>query len=313
MENLLLSPQSIAADIDQAVLEIASLTEGQYVTNPSSYADQIAFLAEHGEIQMGEELPWSNDVQKLRGGELSVWAGVNGHGKSLILGQAMLWRMNNQKVVIASLEMKPKETLWRMIKQYAGCVPCRDFALDVLAKFEGRLWIYDQLDSIASDRVIGLIHYAKKHIGADHIVIDSMSKCGMGQENYDKQMAFTDKLQWAAKHHDIHVHLVCHVRKGDKEGNKISKFDIKGSGAIADLTDNIFLVSRNKQREQAKARRDKQTPQKDDEKILQQADVYLDIPKNRHGGKEGVIPLYFDPKSLQYKTRETTQAMCAPF
>jgi twinkle protein len=79
----------------------------------------------HGQ---GQEANWQptgfdEDVRqvRLRPGELTVWAGINKHGKTTFLTNVMLNVMQaGQKVCIASMEMKPAETMAKMTRQAAG-------------------------------------------------------------------------------------------------------------------------------------------------------------------------------------------------
>ncbi len=316
--DMIFSNRDISQAID-ATLETLAQVEGQFVCNPNDFRADLEAFIDDGGAQSGEKLPWSkaDDVQRLRPGELSVWAGVNGHGKSNILGQVMLWRMQNQKVLIASLEMKPHQTLYRMICQYAGCQASRDFAMKILDKFTGRLWIYDQLDTVKANRIIALIHYAAKELKVDHIVIDSLMKCGLGSGDYDAEKKFIDRLQWAAKSSGAHIHLVCHARKGKTETDHLDKFDIKGGSELSDIPDNIFLIQRNKIRETAMKRQSQGVAEchlsAPEQKALKEPDAWLRIAKNRHGGEEAMLGLYFHKASGQYIPSMSTFAMPAPF
>jgi twinkle protein len=52
---------------------------------------------------------------------VTLYSGSNGGGKSLVTGQvAMGLIKQKQRVCIASFEMKPKRTLYRMLRQFAG-------------------------------------------------------------------------------------------------------------------------------------------------------------------------------------------------
>lgn len=301
-------------DVEESML---AQVEGAHVVDPSSVIDRVVLIAESGGQQTGESLPWAkaDNVQRLRAGELSVWAGINGHGKSLLLGQVMLWRMKNQKVLIASLEMKPEETLYRMACQYAGCNASVGFCRTTMEKFDGRLWIYDQLDTVKASRILALVHYAAKTLQVDHIVIDSLTKCGFGSDDYSGQKDFIDRLQWAAKRHGIHIHLVCHVRKTGSELDEPDKFSIRGGAELSDIPDNVFIVFRNKRKEQVsdKLHATGQVANEAEQSILDQPDCFLKIDKNRHGSKEGRIGLFYHPSSNQFTPSEGPRAMNSPF
>jgi hypothetical protein len=61
-------------------------------------------------------MPWSKSEHSFRYrlGEVTLYAGSNGGGKSLITGQVALSLIKQkQKICIASFEMKPKRTLYR--------------------------------------------------------------------------------------------------------------------------------------------------------------------------------------------------------
>ena len=59
-------------------------------------------------------LPWpkTRDNFAFRQGEVSLWSGQNGHGKSLMTGEIALSLLGQgEKVCIASFEMKPEKTM----------------------------------------------------------------------------------------------------------------------------------------------------------------------------------------------------------
>jgi energy-coupling factor transporter ATP-binding protein EcfA2 len=67
------------------------------------------------------ELDQRFDWFEFRPGELTVWTGFNGHGKSLLLSQVQLGLMQQgERFVIFSGEMTPEYLLKRMVKQATG-------------------------------------------------------------------------------------------------------------------------------------------------------------------------------------------------
>lgn len=255
----------------------------------------------------GINLPWSKTHGniKLRPGELSIWAGVNGHGKSLLLSQLMLEAMiQGQRVVIASMEMPVISTMVRLTKQAAGNgMPTQEFIESFHDWLYQKLWLYDQLGTIKPHIMLAVLRYCAQstHEGMPrphHIVIDSLMKCGMGVDEYNKQKAFIDELSSFAMDTGIHIHLVAHSRKRDNEKAIMDKFDIKGAGEITDMADNVFTVWRNKVKEnEAK----KPTPKHD---IMQKPDALLVCDKQRHGEWEGRIGLWFHKPSGQFVANE---------
>ena len=71
-------------------------------------------------------LPWDKTRESFdfRKGEVTIWAGMNGHGKSLVTSQVALSLMGQgEKVVIASFELKPVVTMQRLARMYVGMNP----------------------------------------------------------------------------------------------------------------------------------------------------------------------------------------------
>jgi len=284
--------KAISDDID--FLKFAGVQESQYIEPVSTFLDEVKARFEHGVKAFGECLPWekTHDFVRLRLGEVSLWAGVNGHGKSLVLGQVLLWLPHETKVLVASLEMKPAATIERMVRQASGLPNPRPEVIDDICARADNIFIYDQVDTVQPNRILGMIHYAAQELGINHFMIDSLVKCGIAPDDYSRQKEFVDRLCWAAKTENIHIHLVHHMRKGNKEGDRPDKFDIKGAGEITDLVDNVFIVHRNKNKERAIE------SGKEVEKL--EPDGTITVAKQRHGEWEGKINLYFHKGSTQY-------------
>lgn len=251
-------------------------------------------------------LPWvkTHRVFAIRPGEVTLWAGVNGHGKSLVTGlMAVSQLVQSEKVCIASFEMKPRKTLDRMMKQFLGVdtQPQGDFELDTIREVydqfrilaNDKLWIYDQQGTVTPERVLAVTRYCFKELGIKQMVIDSLMKCVKDEDDYNGQKQVIDELCALARDYDAHVHLVHHLKKGNKETDQPDKNDVKGSGAITDQVDNLMLVWRNKQKEIDRSAGKMVTPSDPDTVVF--------CRKQRNGtGWEGPIKLYFHPESMQY-------------
>jgi twinkle protein len=210
-------------------------------------------------------LPWPkcNDSFEFRRGEVSVWAGQNGHGKTDVTTQVALSLIGqNEKVCVASFEMKPVTTIGRMVRMFAMTNPfseefqgeqgltALDYLYDEFGEWTtGRMWLYDQTGTARPDTVLGMVKYCAQELGITHVFIDSLMKCVKAEDDYNGQKDFVDQLCAIAKDCDIHVHLVHHLKKPPKEADMPDKHDTKGSGSITDQVDNLFMVWRNKPKE----------------------------------------------------------------
>ena len=81
---------------------------------------------------------------------------------------------------------------------------------------------------------------ALKELKIQHVVIDSLMKCGIMDDDYNGQKQFVDCLCWAAKTYGGHIHLIHHIRKTRSEEEIPDKFDVMGASALTNLVDNVF-------------------------------------------------------------------------
>jgi twinkle protein len=282
-------------DIDWSEWEQESAPKRK-IKEKSFYAEQVVKYFEGSLIQRGNYLPWDKRQMHigLRPSEVSVWAGINGHGKSLLLGQVVLSLVQqDQRCLIASFEMRPEITLARMARQATGMRIPSPYNLQSFQTWKkDHVFLLDHHGMINAEQMLAVCRYAASELKVNHIVIDSLMKCVKGEDDFNGQKDFVNALCAIAQDVGIHVHLVHHMRKGADEKHLPGKFDLKGSGSITDQVDNVFIVWRNKakaQDRQENGATDESTP-----------DALLICEKQRNGEWEGRIPLWFEPDSQQY-------------
>lgn len=239
-------------------------------------------------------LPWKKTLEhvRFREGEVTLWAGINGDGKSALLGQAMLGLMAQlETVCIASLEMKAERTLQRMARQASAQEQPSEGWLDIFSAWsDEKLWIYDHTGTVRWPYVVALARYLADVVGIKHFVIDSFTKCGVPSEDYEAQKRFMDELCAVADATGMHIHLVCHMRKGEKYQRTPTKFDVRGAGEIADMAHNLLFVYRNRAKEE----------KRDDPKLMKEADTFLIVDKQRNHSWEGRIALWYWEKVYRF-------------
>lgn len=278
------------------LLEFIGRQESQSIIPLSDFKDSILERLANGIKHFGDEIPWEkhHDNFRLRPHEVTLWAGINGHGKSLVLSHVMAHLMKSTKCILASLEMKADAVGERLVKQIAGLEkPTDSFSRGILDWTDDKLWIYDELDTVEHKRIIGMCIYAFTELNIQHVFIDSLMKCGMDEDDYNSQKRFVDRLCWVAKTHGGHIHLVAHMRKGKTEFDVPDKFDVMGSSAITNLVDNVVIVHRNKKKEMEMEKGN------DVDKMI--PDSIVKVVKQRHGDWEGKINLWLDKPSQQFK------------
>lgn len=285
---------------DQDALNFIGELEGADFVSPSTTTKQVIKKFANKTL-IGEFLPWSetNKEIQFRPCEVSLWGGYNGSGKSQLLGQIAAWNLSQSIWAIASLEMPYLQSHIRMLRQVsASRIPSDEFIYEFNNWADNKLWYYDRLDSVPSQVMLGIIIYAASELKVNHFIIDSLVKCRIGREDYDKQMQFVEKLSAIAKQYKIHIHLVHHMRKKENEEVMPTKFDFRGAGEITDLVDNCFIFFRNKKKERL-LRQNKHT-----EETHNQFDQFLKCEKQRYGEWEGIKGLWFHQDSLQYTSRQ---------
>lgn len=290
-----MSANMIRDNIDFSMY-MASTEAAHKLIPAGAYAEEVADYLEHGLALTGAKLPWrkTRSLIRFRPGEVTLWSGMNGHGKSLALGQAAAgFVCQRERVCIASFEMRPVVTLARMTRQTAGSrQPEREMVLGLHEIWSDWLWLYDQQGQVTGERILAVMRYAAQELGIKHFVLDSLMKCGMAEDDYTAQKLFIDALCTIARDTGMHIHIVAHSRKARDETQAPGKMDVKGSGSITDQVDNVVIWWRNKAKEAA-AQACEPT---DDTK----PDALMVIDKQRNGEFEGKVGFWFDPESMQY-------------
>ena len=266
------------------------------IKRPSEYLDEVEkYFSE--DLTGGLELPFKKTAEdfKIRMGELSLVTGYSASGKSAWLNQVMLHLMKQEKTMIASFEMLPKATLGRMCQQTGEANPNYDYIKDFLGKLEHNLYLYDPEGETTSDKVIEVIYYCAEKLGVKLMVIDSLMKCGINEDDLNKQKAFANKLAVASRDLGIHIFIVAHSRKTANEHENAGKFDVAGSANLTNLVDNVISVHRNKKREEEVLNGSLDT------EIMNQPPCSVHLLKQRHGrGIETKWGFGFNPDTFQY-------------
>jgi twinkle protein len=243
------------------------------------------------------------DAIEFRGGEVTVWAGFNGHRKSMFTGQvAADLCVQKEPVLVISLEMLPAKTLARMARQVmASEWPNETQRQEFMDWSNNRLWIFDHIGRLSPSLCLAVCRYFAKECGGRHVLIDSMMKVCQSEESLDEQKQLIGDLCDAAEETGLHIHLVAHCKKpgGAGEDQPPTKYDIRGSSSISDQAHNVITVWQNKVK---RAEREKtiQDPVK-----MDQPDALVTIEKQRNGDFEGRFKLWFDDRTLRFMDDRT--------
>jgi len=289
-----------AKTLDPAELKAAGefIESVMNLMHPPEGADCFPYLA------LDKRCEWF----QFRPGQLTVWTGYNGHGKSMVLSQVQLGLMSQgERFIVFSGEMQPEYLLERMIKQATGLgKPTREYIRAAVEWLTERFWIFNQSGSATVARLLEVFAYANRRYGIRHMVIDSLMMTDVPEDGPGAFTAQKDSIQKLcnfAKQHGCHVHLVAHPRKGRDESTGPGKMDIAGSSKITDGADNVFSIWR--------AQKDQAEPNPSDAdayakwvELQGKPDAILTLRKQRTGRHQDYTQaLWFDPESQQYRSQ----------
>jgi twinkle protein len=284
-------------EIIKCLINAKELTP-ETVVSPKTFVDRVKYLFEMGSSLFGVPTIWPELTDKLkgwRGGEVTIWSGRNGAGKSTILNQIFIdLAERGEKICIYSGEMSPDRYLRWAVVQYLECPEPRQEDIEsALDWMDEKVYILDITSTIEVDKLLADFEYAARRYGVKHFIIDSLMKVKLNlADEYNEQQRFVSRLTDFVKVFDAHVHLVAHPRKTATDRDEPGKVDVKGSSHITDLAHNVIIIYRI----------DEEAKDKSAKKFSQAADAYLYIKKNREFGIEGRVLLSFDTNTKLYTT-----------
>ena len=262
----------------------------------------------------GAKLPWAktfNDF-RLRPNEVTIWAGYRGHMKSFVTGMVGAWLARDVRIGIASFEMPPQDTIWRMICQSAGTqTPSPEYCDQWITAMDPMIRIYDQSTTLTPHHVMAVVHHLAYDLGCSHIFIDSLMKVGLATDDFTGQKQFVEQLTLAAKRYGVHIHLIAHLRKPAYKTNAMpNSDDVAGGSDITNLADNVVIVWNDKPLMEIRAKAKAGVPLDSDERERMEDRTHiLKLDKHRRGQDQICWLMWFHDRSTQFLPENRNQAM----
>lgn len=238
--------------------------------------------------------PWGTLNKYTRGirlGELTVITSGSGMGKSTFMRELEYYFgvQKGEKCGIIALEESTRKTGLELMSLHVN----KRLALDPEAISEdervkafkatvgnGNYFLYDHFGSLDSDNLLSKIRYMIVGLGCKRIFLDHISIVVSGMDNgedggerkaIDKLMT---NLRALVEETNVSMFIISHLRrsekKGHEEGGQISLSQLRGSGAIAQLSDMVIGLERDQQGEKPN-------------------EVHLRVLKNRFSGETGYV------------------------
>ena len=201
----------------------------------------------------------------IRSGELVTITAGTGLGKTSVIKELVyhIFKSTENNIGMIMLEESPKITALDIMGTEAN-LPLRrpDINLSKEDKTNyfnktigsGRFYFYNHFGSNSVDNIIARVRYMAKALDCKFIVLDHISMIVSSQEFGDERKAIDEvmtKLRTLVQETDIALIIVSHLRrpdgKGHEEGAVTSLSQLRGSGAIAQLSDMVLGLERDSQ------------------------------------------------------------------
>lgn len=217
------------------------------------------------------EYPWvalQNKTKGARHGELYVFTSGSGMGKSTILRELEYYFgvVRGELCGIVALEESTKKTGLELMSIHLN----KRILLDPDGVSEDqrkdsfratigneRFFLYDHFGSLDSDNLLSKIRYMIVSLGCKRIFLDHISivVSGMDADEDGGERKAIDKLMTnlrsLVEETGATMFVVSHLKrpekKGHEEGAQVSLSQLRGSGAIAQLSDMVIGLERNQQ------------------------------------------------------------------
>lgn len=212
--------------------------------------------------------PWEGLTKKtsgIRKRELVTITAGSGIGKSLFCREIAYDLIANKhwKVGYIALEESPKRTVLGV----AGVGLNRPLHLNrsgvaddeltgIHDRLKDRLFLYDSFGSVDPDNLQERLRYLAVGLQCDALVLDHISIAISGLEDIDERRALDvmmTKLRSLVEETGVAMFVVSHLRrpaqsdKGHEQGLQTSLAQLRGSHAIAQLSDMVIGLERNQQ------------------------------------------------------------------
>jgi twinkle protein len=216
----------------------------------------------------GVGYPYDTLTQKtggIRKGELVTITAGSGIGKSLFCREIAHDLIINKgwKVGYIALEENVRRTLLGLMGLHIGKplhisregVTETEFQ-DAYLQLADKLFLYDSFGSIDPDNLMDRLRYMAVGLQCDALVLDHISIAISGLEEIDERRALDimmTKIRSLVEETGVALFLVSHLKrpsqsdKGHEQGLQTSLAQLRGSHAIAQLSDIVIGLERNQQ------------------------------------------------------------------
>ena len=261
---------------EENILRISDMSE--------SILSKLLNFDEQKGVQSGYFKWYNNLIKGFRRGELTVFTGPTGSGKTTFLSQLSLDFLERQIPTLwGSFEIKNEILATTLMYQYSRQ------NLEKIGRENLKIMLEDMSDlplyfmkffgSTDLNVLFNTLDYAVYTYDIAHIVLDNLQFMLSGQgrnvNKFDLQDQVISELRRFCTEKNVHITIVIHPKKVDDD-EELTIASVFGSAKATQESDNIIIMQ-NKHRFR-----------------------YIDIRKNRFDGSIGRVPIGFDRSTRRY-------------
>lgn len=223
-------------------------------------------------VVSGYSLPWPIANEKLGGireGELTLLTAGSGIGKSTAAREIAYHLHQNEGLTIGNIFLEESVTKTaqayiaihnnvrlKNLRANPSILSDEQWEASVRDVLKSRMFFYDHFGSLDSDRLLAKMRYMRTVLGCHFIVLDHISIVISGQESssegerkdIDRLMT---KLRSLVEETGVGIIGIVHLRqpegKPHEEGGRVTLSQLRGSGALKQLSDNVWALERDQQ------------------------------------------------------------------
>lgn len=241
----------------------------------------------NGNSVKSQSLPRLNELLKgHRPGELTIFSGHTGVGKTTLLSQLALdYCMQDVATLWGSFEVSNVRLGMKLLTQFHAVKGDGGRLVDAYEYWADRfselpMYFMKYHGSNPVERVLDAMEYANYVYDCRHVILDNLQFMTNGQSNRSRERFeimdnAVGEIRTFCTSKNVHVSLVVHPRKEDDEV-KIQTASVFGSAKATQEADNVIIMQRTVEGKT------------------------LEVKKNRYDGALGGFGLRFDSKGLLY-------------
>jgi twinkle protein len=224
------------------------------------------------EVQQSIPYPWAGLNDKLYGQrerEIVTWTAGTGIGKSAVVRELEHWLLSQTQdnIGVLALEESVGRTAWGLISVEASLpLSIREERKgvsqeDVKNWYDntvgtGRVHVFDHWGSASEENLLNRVRYMIRGLECKWIILDHLSIVVSAMDDMGDERRAIDsimtKLRKMMEETGASMHLVSHLRRidgnrGHEQGVEVSLSHLRGSQAIAQLSDAVIAMERNQQ------------------------------------------------------------------